>query len=91
MEVFFSFFFANLVKNCKIAKVIRILSLRLHCEKSVRIRRFSGPYLVRMQENTDQKNSKYGHFLHSVTRMMKINKLSKRVTVRQLFPLYEQK
>ena len=33
--------------------------------KSVRIQSFSGPYLVRMQENTDQKNSEYVHFLHS--------------------------
>ena len=24
------------------------------------------PYSVRMRENTDQKNSKYGHFLRSV-------------------------
>ena len=24
------------------------------------------PYSVRMRENTDQKNSKYGHFPHSV-------------------------
>ena len=45
-----------------------------HCVKSVRIRSFSGPfffafglnaYSVRMRENTDQKNSKYGHFLSS--------------------------
>ena len=48
-----------------------------HCVKSVHIRNFSSPYfpafglntefqisqyLVRMLENTDQKNSKYGHF-----------------------------
>ena len=30
--------------------------------KSVRIWSFSGPYSVRMRENTDQKNSEYGHF-----------------------------
>ena len=34
-----------------------------HYEKSVCIRSFSGPYLVQMLENTDQKNSEYGHFL----------------------------
>ena len=28
---------------------------------------FYEPYSVRMQENTDQKNSKHGHFLRSVT------------------------
>ena len=46
-----------------------------HCLKSVRIRQFSGPYFpafglnteysVRMRENTEQKNSEYGHFLRS--------------------------
>ena len=33
-----------------------------HCVKVVRIRGYSGPYWVRMQENTDQINSEYGHF-----------------------------
>ena len=37
-----------------------------HCVKSVRIRSYSGPYSVRMRENTDRNNSKYGHFLRSV-------------------------
>ena len=37
----------------------------VHCVKSVRIRSYSGPYSVRMRENTDQNNSKYGHFLRS--------------------------
>ena len=37
-----------------------------HCVKSVRIRRFSGPYLVRMWGNAYQKNSEYGDFLHNV-------------------------
>ena len=32
------------------------------CVESVRIRSCSGPYSVQMQENTDQKNSEYGHF-----------------------------
>ena len=47
-----------------------------HYVKSARIRSFSGPhfptfglntgrYSVRMRENTDQKNSEYGHFPHS--------------------------
>ena len=35
------------------------------CAKSVRIRSYSGPYAVRMQENTDENNSEYGHFLRS--------------------------
>ena len=36
-----------------------------HCGKNVRVRSFSGPYSVRMQENKDQKNTEYGHFLRS--------------------------
>ena len=35
------------------------------CVKSVRIRSYSGPYSVKMRENTDQNNSKYGHFSRS--------------------------
>ena len=38
----------------------------MHCVKSVRIRSSSGPYSVRMRENTDQKNSEHGYFLCSV-------------------------
>ena len=53
----------------------------IHCVKRVHIRSFSGPlfpafglnteryevsvYSVRIRENTDQKNSKYGHFSRS--------------------------
>ena len=37
----------------------------LHYVKSVRIRSYFGPYSVQMRENTDQNNSKYGHFLRS--------------------------
>ena len=53
--------------------------LKYYCVKSARIRSFSGPYFpafglntgisqysVRMRENTDQKNSEYGHFSRSV-------------------------
>ena len=32
-----------------------------HCVKHVRIRGYSGPYSVRMRENTDQNNSEYGY------------------------------
>ena len=41
---------------------IKIKHQPLHCVKSVRIRSHSGPYSVRMWENTDQNNSEYGHF-----------------------------
>ena len=56
--------------------------LVFHYVKSVHIRSFSGPFLpafglnterypasinsLRMWENTDQKNSEYGHFLRNV-------------------------
>ena len=47
-------------------------ALEKHCMKSVRIRNFSGsfllrisPYSVRIRENTNQKNSEYGHFSRS--------------------------
>ena len=36
-----------------------------HLVKSVRIRSYFDPYLVRMQENTDQNNSEYEQFLRS--------------------------
>ena len=34
-------------------------------QKSARIRIYSGPYSVRMRENTDQNKSEYGHFSRS--------------------------
>ena len=34
--------------------------------RGVRIRSFSGPYFPVFRLNTDQKNSKYGHFSGSV-------------------------
>ena len=37
-----------------------------HCVKSVRIQSYSGPYSVRMRENTDQNNSKYTDTFHAV-------------------------
>ena len=36
-----------------------------HCVKSVRIRSYSGPYFPAFRLNTDQENSKYGHFSQS--------------------------
>ena len=39
----------------------------LHRMKSVHIPSFSGLYSVRIRENTDGKNSKYGHLSHSLT------------------------
>ena len=38
-----------------------------HCVKSVRIWSYSGPYSVRMRENTDQNNSEYGQVSRSVS------------------------
>ena len=31
------------------------------------------PYLVRMRENTDEKNSKYGYFLRSQSKLKQSN------------------
>ena len=36
-----------------------------HCVKNVGIWSYSGLYSVQMRENTDQNNSKYGHFSRS--------------------------
>ena len=36
---------------------------KIHCVKSVRIWSSSGLFSVRMWENTEQKNSEYGHLL----------------------------
>ena len=49
----------------------------LHCIKHVRIRSYSGPYSVRMRENTDENNSEYGLFSRSVDRQ--IGKLENRI------------
>ena len=40
-----------------------------HCAKIVRIRSDSGPYSVRMRENTDHNNSENGHFSRSEAKM----------------------
>ena len=50
----------------------------MHCVKRVHIPDFSGPYFtafglntdLRMRENADQKNSEYGHFSRSGTKLM---------------------
>ena len=41
---------------------VSLIISQKNCVESVRNRSFSGPYWVRMWENTDQKNSKYRHF-----------------------------
>ena len=38
-------------------QVWKVISNDIHCVKSVVIRSYSGPYSVRMRENTDQNNS----------------------------------
>ena len=43
-----------------------IIRTRCYCLKSVRIRCYSGPYFPVFGLNTDQNNSKYGHFLRNV-------------------------
>ena len=39
--------------------------VEINCVKSVHIQSFSGHYSIRMWNNTDLKNSKYGHFSRS--------------------------
>ena len=58
----------DLVTSKKLYLMREIFSLTspLHCVKSVRICRFFCLYSVKMRENTDQKNSEYGHFSRSV-------------------------
>ena len=46
-------------------KLILCITLRKECPYSELLR--ISPYSVRMQENADQNNSKYGHFLRSVS------------------------
>ena len=60
-------------KSQKLSQESMTFLSNLHCVKSVRIRSYSGPYFHafglitgRMRENTDQNNSEYGHFSHSV-------------------------
>ena len=60
----------------------------MRCAKNVRIRIFSGPYIpafglnteyvysVRMRENTDLKNSEYGHFSRSDVLQITLQSLS---------------
>ena len=57
------FTFTEKSKCDKINIVLSVISIPY--VKSVRIRSFSGPYIIRMRENTDQNNCQYGHFLHS--------------------------
>ena len=49
------------------------------CVKSFLIMSFSDPYSVRMRENTEQKNSKYGHFSRTVSLTNKLRDGQKRV------------
>ena len=61
-----------------------------HCVKSIRIPSYSGPYSVRMRENTDQNNSKYEHFLRSEDklgreRIQQIQSKNREVSVKNNF------
>ena len=56
--------------------------------KSVCIWSYSGPYLVLMRENTEQNNSKYEHFLRSVSykliTFLALASASRRATIQHL-------
>ena len=62
--------------SSKLFRIVYESHWQYRCAKCVRIRSYSGPhfpafrlrispYSVRMRENVDQNNSKYGHFLRS--------------------------
>ena len=54
--------FLKLYENVNINKQKKNTFLQEHhCVKRSRIRGYSGPYSVRMRENTDQNNSEYGY------------------------------
>ena len=46
----------------------RVHITSVNCAKSVRIRSYSGPYSVRIRENTEQNNFEYGNFSGGDTR-----------------------
>ena len=54
----------TLRKNCAYLKLFWFIFSRIRTEYG-KILRIS-PYSVRLQENTDQNNSEYGHFLRRV-------------------------
>ena len=58
----------NRVKNTYFEKLLQLAASELLIEwfSEVLFGVFSAPYTVRMRENTDQKNSEYGHFSRSV-------------------------
>ena len=57
----------NRVKNTYFEKLLQPAASELLIEwfSEVLFGVFSAPYTVRMRENTDQKNSEYGHFSRS--------------------------
>ena len=54
----------------------------LHCVKSLQKRSFYDPYSVQIREDTDQKNSVFGHFRRSVVVNLKIIMLIPRCSKR---------
>ena len=58
----FDIHFQSAMNRCKAGNINHVDN---QCVKSVHVRSFSGPYSVRMWEDTDQKNSEYGHFSRS--------------------------
>ena len=46
-------------------QILVFLAIHIHCVKSVRFWNYSGPYSVRLRENTDRNSTKYKHFPRS--------------------------
>ena len=65
----------KLSKISKTTGLLRITALKVSV-----LGVYSGPYSVRMRENTDQNNSEYGHFLRSENNKLSMGQFKKYVT-----------
>ena len=65
--IYFAWFCLNQDYCAYGAEINHIKLLMTHCIKSVRKRNYSGPYSVRVHENTGKNNSEYGYFSRSYT------------------------
>ena len=74
-KVYFSLLYHLSCLASKYGILWRSLRNKCHCVKIVRIRSFSGAHFpelrfpVWIRKNTDQKNSEYGHFSRSVSKL----------------------
>ena len=87
-HAFFGSFFNIMYVRVKITELPSFALLVFSvspCVKSVRIRNFSGPYSIQIWENTDQENSEYWYFLHSVYQKAFLNWLCQYLSFLNIF------